>query len=145
VCHGVRSCRKFPLRQEIRAGRVVAVDLNQDFVEKRLARLQPSAGPRSIERGVSRLLDALLSLSSPAAAQLSACLHREPAPGIIDVLMGAFMIMQARITEANLDRDCPDLLIRPPQGDVRFMDFDRATEIIEIGYRSATQQLAAGQ
>jgi NTE family protein len=123
------------------ADRVVAVDLNQDFVEKKLARLQPSAGPRSNERGTSRLFDALQSLSSPAAAQLSAWLHREPAPGIIDVLMGSLTIMQARITEANLDRDCPDLLIRPPLGDVRFMDFDRAAASIAIGYETAKGHL----
>jgi len=119
------------------ADRVVAVDLNHDFVEKRLARLQPSAGPRADERGASRLLDALQSVSSPAAAQLSAWLHREPAPGIIDVLMGSLTIMQARVTEANLERDRPDLLIRPPLGDVRFMDFDRAAATISSGYETA--------
>ena len=123
------------------AGRVIAVDLNHDFVEKRLARLQPPTEPCGDERGTSRLLGALQSFSSPAAAQLSAWLHREPAPGIIDVLMGSLTIMQARITEANLDRDCPDLLIRPALGDVRFMDFDRAAEAIAIGYEAAKGRL----
>jgi NTE family protein len=122
---------------------VVAVDLNHDFVEKRLARLLPSAGSQSNERGASRLLDALQSVSSPAAAQLSAWLHREPAPGIIDVLMGSLTIMQARITEANLARDRPDLLIRPPLGDVRFMDFDRAAATIASGYETARNDLQA--
>jgi NTE family protein len=123
------------------ASRVIAVDLNHDFVEKRLARLQPPTGPRTDERGTSRLLDALQSFSSPAAAQLSAWLHREPAPGIIDVLMGSLTIMQARITEANLERDRPDLLIRPRLGDVRFMDFDRAAATVAIGYETAKDRL----
>jgi len=123
--------------------RVVAVNLNHDFVEKRLARLQPPAGQRADERGTSRLRDALQSFSSPAATQLSAWLHREPAPGIIDVLMGSLTIMQARVTEANLERDRPDLLIRPPLGDVRFMDFDRAAATIASGYAAAKNDLQA--
>lgn len=126
------------------ADRVVAVDLNQDFVEKKLARLQPSAGSQSGERGTSRLLDALQSISSPAASQLTAWLHREQGPGIVDVLMGSLTIMQSRITAANLDRDRPEFLIRPPLGDVRFMDFDRAAATIAIGYKTAMDLFQSG-
>jgi NTE family protein len=50
--------------------------------------------------------------------------------------------MQARVTEADLRQTQPDLLIQPPLGAVRFMEFDRAEEIIDIGYRSAAEQLA---
>jgi len=49
--------------------------------------------------------------------------------------------MQARVTEATLQQDRPEVLIQPPLGAVRFMEFDRAEEIIEIGYRSAVEQL----
>jgi NTE family protein len=41
-----------------------------------------------------------------------------------------------------LQQDRPEILIQPPLGAVRFMEFDRAEEIIDIGYRSAVEQLA---
>lgn len=47
----------------------------------------------------------------------------------------------ARVTEATLWQDRPEIQIQPPLGDVRFMDFDCAEGIIEIGYRSAAEQL----
>jgi NTE family protein len=45
--------------------------------------------------------------------------------------------MQSRIADTTLARDRPELLIRPPLGQIRFLEFDRAEEIIDIGYRSA--------
>jgi len=41
-----------------------------------------------------------------------------------------------------LQQDRPEILIQPPLGAVRFMEFDRAEEISDIGYRSAAGQLA---
>lgn len=58
------------------------------------------------------------------------------------MLLTSIYIMQARITQARLRQDRPDILIRPLLGAVRFVEFDRAEEIIEIGYRSAAEQLA---
>lgn len=58
------------------------------------------------------------------------------------MLLASLYIMQARVTEADLRQTQPDLLIQPPLGAVRFMEFDRAEEIIDIGYRSAAKQLA---
>lgn len=51
---------------------------------------------------------------------------------MFDVLLVSLSIMTA-ITGANLKHDKPDILIRPPLGEVRFMGFDRAAEIIEAG------------
>jgi NTE family protein len=50
--------------------------------------------------------------------------------------------MQARVAEAALQEERPEVRIQPPLGAVRFMEFDRAEEIIDIGYRSAVEQLA---
>jgi NTE family protein len=95
---------------------------------------------------LTRLLDSLRTQESPMFAQVSAWLRRtpqEPLPGIFEVLLGSLYIMQARITEASLQQDPPDILIQPPLGAVRFMEFDRVEEIIDIGWRSAHEQLAA--
>ena len=95
---------------------------------------------------LTRLLESLRAKESPMFAQISAWLRRtpqEPLPGIFEVLLGSLYIMQARITEASLQQDPPEILIQPPLGAVRFMEFDRVEEIIAIGWRSAHEQLAA--
>ena len=63
-------------------------------------------------------------------------------PNIFEVLLASINIMESRITESRLTLDRPDLVIRPPLGHIRFLDFDRVEEIIEIGYRSAVESLA---
>jgi NTE family protein len=131
--------------REMGAAFVIAVDLNHDLVASRmgpLTALTPSAGPAGV---MKRLLESLRSTETPVLAQFSSWLDREPLPGIFDVLLSSIYIMQARITQNSLRQDRPDIVIQPPLGSVRFMDFDRAEEIIEIGYRSAVQELAPFQ
>ena len=57
------------------------------------------------------------------------------------VLLSAIYIMQARITQATMAQDRPEIVIQPALGSVRFMAFDRADEIVEAGYRAARQAL----
>lgn len=119
---------------------VIAVDLNHDIVEGRLARRQSSSLRGA--QAKARLLEALRASRSAMLAQFESWLQQEQFPGIFDVLLGSLSIMQARITEANLQSGAPDLLIRPPLGSLRFLDFDRAAEIIEAGYACARGSLA---
>jgi NTE family protein len=128
---------------------VIAVDLNHDIVTGRLS--HPAAHANGNGNGnahtpiMARLLESLRAIDSPVLAQFEAWLHKaplEPLPGIFEVLLASLYIMQARVTEADLRHTQPDLLIQPPLGAVRFMEFDRAEEIIDIGYRSAAEQLA---
>jgi NTE family protein len=58
-------------------------------------------------------------------------------PNIFDVLLTSINIMETRITESQLAIDRPELLIRPPLAHIRLLDFDRAEEIVEIGYQAA--------
>lgn len=118
---------------------VVAVDLNHDLVEGRLSRHRPAA--RSGAQAKARLLEALRARHGALFAQFESWLQEEPLPGIFEVLLGSLSIMQARITEANLEVDAPDLLVRPPLGSLRFLDFDRAAEIIEAGQASAREAM----
>lgn len=119
---------------------VIAVDLNHDIVAGRAYHPDSRVNARPHTQAMARLLAGLQT--SPGLAQFEAWLHQEPLPGIFDVLLTSIYIMQARMTQASLRQDSPDILIRPPLGAVRFMEFDRAEEIIEIGYRSAAEQLA---
>ena len=120
---------------------VIAVDLNHDIVMSRQAHPDRNSEPRS--QLLTRLFDSLRTVNGPVLNQFSAWLQRDPLPGIFEVLLASIYIMQERITETTLQHDRPDILIRPPLGKVRFMEFDRAEEIIDIGYRCAVQQLAA--
>jgi NTE family protein len=124
------------------AGLVIAVDLNHDIVASRVYRPVSNSQGTFHTQAMARLLASLRT--NPGLAQFEAWLHKEPEPlpGIFDVLLSSIYIMQARMTQASLRHDKPDILIRPPLGAVRFMEFERAEEIIEIGYRSAAQQLA---
>jgi len=122
---------------------VIAVDLNHDIVASRLS------PPNSLENGklyanaVTRMLESLQSIENPILSQFSTWLHKDPLPGIFDVLLASIYIMQERITQASLQHDKPEILIQPPLGAVRFMEFDRVEEIIAIGYECAREQLAA--
>jgi NTE family protein len=144
---------------------VVAVDLNHDIVARRLgpsapfaaapahAELEPVSSPES-EHGPSvlsatwaRWRSSWQTSTQPLARQFSAWLSPQsssdsrPLPGIVDMLMASFYISQSTLTEMRLQQDAPDLVIRPPLGNIRFMAFDRADEIIAIGYQSAKQAL----
>jgi len=52
-------------------------------------------------------------------------------------LLASLHIMQARITESRLHIERPEVLIRPPLSSVHPLEFDRAEEMITIGYQSA--------
>ena len=122
---------------------VIGVDVSIDVIENRLARIHETAIARPTGAAAARLHEVLRAINSPAAIQFDAWVHRAPMPGILDVLMSAIYVMQAQIARANLQRHPPDLLIRPSLGSIRFMDFDRAGEIIELGYQAAKSALAA--
>jgi NTE family protein len=120
---------------------VIAVDLNHDIVASRASNSYLPVTGKASNVVMASLLRTLQSIESPVLAQFSSWLHKESLPGIFDVLLASINIMQAHITLANLQHEKPEVLIQPPLGAVRFMEFDRAEEIIEIGYRSTVRQL----
>ncbi len=56
-------------------------------------------------------------------------------------MLSSINIMENQITNTRLHIDPPDLLIRPPLGSIRFLEFHRAKEIIDIGYLETQKQL----
>ncbi len=131
---------------------VVAVDLNHGIVAGRAPkslRPRPAAASR-LPRWASGVRDAVQDITArlaardvPAAAQLARWLEpAETVPSIFEVLLASIAIMESRIGDVRLALDRPEILIRPPLGHIRFLDFDRAEEIIEIGYQSAVREVA---
>ncbi len=62
-------------------------------------------------------------------------------PGMMEVMYNTISIMQDQITRSRLVGDPPDIVVRPRLSDFHMMDFHRAEEAIDIGYR-ATVALA---
>jgi NTE family protein len=93
---------------------------------------------------MQNLKQKLLASDAPGRTQLLRWLAREePLPSIFEVLLASINIMETSITQTRLHIDQPDLIIQPPLGHIRFLEFGRAEEIIAIGYEHTRQQLAA--
>lgn len=136
---------------------IIAVDLNHQIVNgKNLKPLLPVAsneesdpGPRSAWMGrytqtMQSLKQKLLASDAPGRTQLLRWLAREePLPSIFEVLLASINIMETSITQTRLHIDQPDIIIQPPLGHIRFLEFGRAEEIIAIGYAHTQRQLAA--
>lgn len=137
---------------------VIAVDLNHQIVAgKNLKPLLNTADaseaasslfPRwtgTYRQSMQELKARMLARETPGAAQFARWAARdEPLPSIFEVLLASINIMEASITQTRLGLDRPDLLIQPPLGHIRFLEFGRAEEIIRIGYEHTRQQLIPG-
>ncbi len=123
---------------------VIAVDLNYNIVAGKRKRPSGKAAKNEgpTDRGIQkypweRIGESLRSSRNPTVSRILAWLEKERLPGMIDVLLGSLYIMQAQITEIRLLIEQPDILIRPPLGSVRLIEFDRAGEMIAAGHRAA--------
>ena len=61
-----------------------------------------------------------------------------PIPTAMDVMAGSIDIMQDRITRSRLAGEPPDVLIAPRLAHIGILEFDRAEEVVEIGYAAAS-------
>ena len=130
---------------------VIAVDLNHDKFDKQSENNIGTVAPTTKHRVgqfigkqwkiVQALKERHSEFNLPALSQVSRWMFRDPAPNILEVLTTSSDIMEAQITAARLAIDPPDLLIQPRLGHIRFMEFHRAQEAIDEGYREATAQL----
>ena len=77
-----------------------------------------------------------------AAASAREWTRRRRDPNVFKVLGHTLRIVERQITEMRLRLDRPDRLIRPRVGHYQFLDFHRARELIEEGYRAAKDALA---
>lgn len=135
---------------------VIAVDLNHQIVAgKNFKSLLNSAKPDNRDDeplfarwvgdyrlSMKALKQKLLAGDLPISAQFGRWLSPEEAlPNIFEVLLASINVMETSITQTRLGLDRPDVLIQPPLGHIRFMEFGRAEEIIAIGYEHARGQL----
>ena len=134
---------------------VIAVDLNHQIIAgKNMKPLLPAEKTNDETGMLSRwvgdyrlsmsdIKQKLLSGDNQISEQFRKWASAEPLPSIFEVLLASINIMETRLTQTRLSLDRPDVLIQPPLGDIRFLEFARAEEIITIGYRHTQEQLAA--
>ncbi len=130
--------------------RVVAVDVNHGPICAR--RRRGDAGgdrpPPPRGAGARRLFLWLEQRAkrrgAAAAALMRAWTERQRGPSIFEVLGHTLRIVERHITETRLRLDAPDRVIRPRVGHCQFLDFHRAQELIEEGYRAAKETLDGG-
>ncbi len=130
---------------------VIAVDVNQGIVmtkkpekgteKNALNQALQRIGGKQYSQAMERINHSLQSLDNPALNQVRSWLAEEPLPNIFEVLLSSINIMEAQVTKSRLKTDPPDLLIQPNLGHIGFLEFNRAEEIINIGYDEACRQL----
>ena len=86
---------------------------------------------------MAAIRERIAPLSLPGLAQAKQWFSREPVPNILEVLMFSFNVVEMQLTEMQLAKAPPDLLIRPNLGHLRLMDYHRGDEAISEGQRAA--------
>ena len=142
--------------REMGADLVIAVDLNHDIVGKKGISRTPIPNSGALGPGIgisqgltkrSRILDSLNkrleTLDLTALTQIKQWMSRDPVPNIFEVIMSSINIMETQITATRLKADRPDLLIQPHLGHIRFLEFNKAQEAIDEGYREAKTCISA--
>jgi NTE family protein len=92
---------------------------------------------RALGADVVIAVDLSRSVTSDDAGAL-----RQSQPSMLESMSSAVNIMQDRITRSRLVIDPADLVLRPALRDFQLMDFHRAAEAIESGYRHVVENEA---
>ena len=116
-------------------------DHDNDQPQNGFSRALSNLGGEKYQQAMARINRQLGSFDSPTLKQIRAWLDEEPLPNIFEIMLASINIMENQITKTRLRIDPPDLLIRPPLGSIRFLEFHRAEEIINIGYQETKKQL----
>ena len=61
-------------------------------------------------------------------------------PGMIEILLDSFYLMEMHLTDYTLDLSKPDIIIRPNLRNITFIEFNKAREGIDIG-RKETERM----
>ncbi|MDR3638576.1 MAG: patatin-like phospholipase RssA [Isosphaeraceae bacterium] len=110
---------------------LIAVDLASDILGRHLRTDAPPELPPGVIGDWIRKLQDNLGALTPAHSP------DEPRmPSMLDVLASSLNIMQVRIGRSRMAGEPPDLVVAPRLAHLRLLDFHRAKEAIEEGYRA---------
>ncbi len=127
---------------------VIAVNLNHDIIEKKGYSNYQSSSRKGVvydnkvrNMALKALNEKFEKIELPVLKQIKKWISKETVPNIFEILLSAINIMEAQITTSRLKINPPDLLIQPELGHIRFLEFNRAEEAIEAGYRETIKKL----
>ncbi len=138
--------------RELGAGIVVAVDVTGGPLSARplrkppggaRGRPEPAAAPAPGNRLLENITREMEKFDRSVLAPARKWFLRSDVPNVFDVLGNTLRIAEAQIADMQLRIQPPDVLIRPDVGDVMFMEFHRAREMIRAGHDAAREKLAA--
>ncbi len=66
---------------------------------------------------------------------------KNPDPKFLNLLYQMFVIVQVQIGDLTMQMAKPDVLIEPEAGEFKAFDFNKAKELIEVGYIAAMKEL----
>ncbi len=89
---------------------------------------RPQSSPSALQKRIGQFLEGLTSVRSQSKSEDGS---------ITDVIYTAFDAMQSTIARQKLAAYPPDVLIEIPRNVANIMDFDRADELIDLGYQAA--------
>lgn len=115
------------------ADRVIAVNLNSNLIAKHFDIVKYKKQEEQIiaeQNGESDFSSWFNTIKKRITGEGS-----ESHPGIVDVLSSSLYIMQERITRSRMAGDPPDVTLNPHLESISMMEFDRAKEAIDEGYK----------
>lgn len=118
---------------------VIAVNLNGALIHRRKIPEAPSAHPKVEETGLIGRIGSIVS--EYTTSMMPETKMSEPTPNLFDALASSVDIMQDRITRSRMAGDPPDILLVPKLSQLGLMEFHRAREAIDEGYRSVQRLL----
>jgi len=125
------------LARSLGAQLVVAVDLHMDYIGK--ARIAGTTYPRAMGFDLE---DELGRDHGLLRGLMGMVFRREPdAPSLFGVMVGAYNIIQDRLTRARLAGDPPDVSIQPKLAQIGLLEFDRADDAIAEGEAAVERAL----
>ena len=111
---------------------VIAVDLSSDVLGRRFRVPMVSEAPEegALQKWMRELRQDLGALASEKTSD-------EPVmPSMLDVLATCMDIVQVRMARSRLAGEPPEVTIAPRLAQLRLLDFHRAKEAIDEGYRA---------
>jgi len=131
---------------------VIAVDINRGLINntatsgEHTAITAPDINPKRKETGKHKITDHINEMISHADLQslkpVRRWISRRTTPNIFDIMGNTISIIETELSVMLLEKDPPDILIKPQAGQINFMEFHRAQEAIDAGYEAAHLQLA---
>ncbi len=83
----------------------------------------------------------IAGIDHAARSRIKNLIARGSIPNIFEIILASYNILEVQITETRLITEPADVLIRPKLAHIDLLEFDRAEEAVDEGYRAAMEQM----